>query len=184
METNIGNLFTFLKNREDRPIPLKAQFKFTPDQIDWEGLAYNESELDLIKSTDSIENVVWSKVPTDTSTIKWIIKNSPDNLNLDIVDVNSPGMISALAEAGIKIDSERLDKDLKIDKYSQLLGLYRHYDLEKLNLNEMVDFSVVSVAKWFSSIAKKDEELAKRIIDFSKFNTDNPEIEKLVSDYI
>ena len=115
MAADIGKLFNFLKDKEDRPIPLKAQFKFTPENIDWEGLAYDQKELNLIKDTDNLENVVWEKVPQNTENLKWIIRNSPDNVRMSSIDINDSGMISLLGSNEVKVPIEKF-KELKIDE--------------------------------------------------------------------
>ena len=116
MAADIGKLFNFLKDKEDRPIPLKAQFKFTPENIDWEGLAYDQKELNLIKDTDNLENIVWEKVPQDTENLKWIIRNSPNNVRMSSIDINDSGMISLLGSNEVKVPSEKF-KELGSEVY-------------------------------------------------------------------
>ena len=95
----IGEMFKFLRDNEDRPIPLKAQFKFTPDVIDWEGLAYDIQDLDLIKGSNNEKNIIWDKVPqSDFEVLRWVMNNYPDKINPKKIDINQKGVAGLLAK--------------------------------------------------------------------------------------
>lgn len=96
----IGKFFAFLKDKEDRDIPLKAQFTFSPESIDWNELGYDVNDLDLIKQTDNIENIVWDKVDqSDFAVLKWVINNTPKKIDPSKIDINTRGIAGMLAKA-------------------------------------------------------------------------------------
>ena len=112
----IGDMFKFLRDKEDRPIPLQAQFTFTPEDIDWEGLSYDEKDLNLIKNTDNIDKIVWDKVDQSKfDVLKWVIENSSKNIDKSNININEKGIVGLLHKND---RSDIIDWDkYKIDSY-------------------------------------------------------------------
>ena len=143
----IGEMFKFLRDNEDRPIPLKAQFKFTPDVIDWEGLAYDIQDLDLIKGSSNEKNIVWDKVPqSDFEVLRWVMNNYPDKINPKKIDINQKGVAGLLA----KTKPELLNWDsYTVDTYVKAMqGLRIAKDLidweNKLDYNDLPTMKFMS----------------------------------------
>lgn len=158
---HIGEFFKFLRDKEDRPIPLQAQFTFTPEDIDWEGLAYNEKDLNLIKDTDNLDNVVWDKVDQSKFDIlKWVIQNSKENVDPAKININEKGIVGLLSKE--RPDLINWDK-FKIDSYVKAMNAIR-YGEDKVNWDN-IDYSDYPTLAILSK--KKPEVLDKSKIDMS-----------------
>ena len=164
----LGSFFNFLKDKEDREVPLRAQFTFTPDSIDWEGLKYDIEDLNLIKNTDSMDNIVWDKVDqSNFEVLNWVIKNAGDNVDLENIDINREGILPLLGKHAA--DSIPWDK-VKINSYSDAM-LATRIAKDKINWNEQVDFTQYPTVKFLhmkepglidkSNIDTSDEKFAK-----------------------
>ena len=154
----VGEFFKFLRDKEKKEIPLKAQFAFTPENIDWENLAYDENDLNLIKDTNSMDNIVWDKVPQNTiASLRWIINNAPDKLDASKIDPNAAGVVGLLA----KSKPEIINWDgFVVDSYAKAMqGLRAGKD--KIDWSTQVDYNNFPTMKF---MAKHGPEL----IDKSK----------------
>lgn len=165
---HIGDFFKFLRDNEDRPIPLQAQFTFTPEDIDWEGLAYDEKDLNLIKDTDNIDKIVWDKVDQSKFDIlKWVIQNSKDNVDPAKININEKGIVGLLSK-------ERPDlidwKNFKIDSYVKAMNAIR-YGEDKVEWDN-IDYSDYPT---LAIISKKKPG----VIDKSKVDMSNEKIASL-----
>lgn len=169
-KATIGKFFQFLRDKEDREIPLRAQFTFTPDAIDWEELAYSIEDLNLIKDTKSEENIVWDKVnQSDFDVLNWVMKNSPDNLQLGNVDVNAKGILALLAKhAPEQIPFEKI----QIKGYVEALQALRH-GKDKINWSEQVDYTSFPAVKFLM-------QKAPEVVDKSKIDTSDPKFKELL----
>ena len=163
----------FLRDTEDRQIPLKAQFTFTPGDIDWEDLAYSIEDLNLIKDTKSEENIVWDKVnQSDFDVLNWVMKNSPENLELGNVDINAKGILALLAKhAPDQIPFEKI----KISGYVEALQALRH-GKDKINWSEQVDYTSFPTVKFLLNKAPE-------LVDLSKIDRSDSKMAELVDKY-
>jgi len=167
----IGEMFKFLRDKEGRDIPLKAQFTFTPDDIKWDELAYDVNDLILIKDTDNLENIVWEKVPqSNFETLRWVIQNSPENVDVSKIDVNAKGVVGLLA----KDRKDAIDWDkYTIDSYTKAMAALRHGG-DDVNWNN-IDYSDYPTLYMLNN--KKPE-----VIDKSKVDMSNEKIAALFSE--
>ena len=164
----IGEMFKFLRDKEDRPIPLRAQFTFTPEEIDWAGLKYNENDLNLIKQTDNIDKIAWDKVDqSDFGTLKWVIQNSPDNIDPENIDINAKGILGLIAAKRPELINW---DDYMIDSYVKAMGAVRHGG-DDVNWNN-IDYTS---APTISFILKRKPE----VIDKSKLDMSDERIASL-----
>ncbi len=165
----IGNFFKFLKDKEDREIPLRAQFSFTPESIDWEGLEYGLDDLNLIKDTDSQENIVWDKVNQSSfDVLNWVVQNSSDNVDMSKIDVNQSGIIGLLSKHDIDIPWEKVI----IDDYVDAMNAYR-YGKDFIDWDKQIDYTSATALKFF---AMKDPD----ILDVNKIDASDPKMEKII----
>jgi len=157
----IGEMFKFLRDKEDRPIPLRAQFTFTPEDIDWAGLKYNENDLNLIKQTDNIDKIVWDKVDqSDFSTLKWVIQNSPENIDPENIDINAKGILGLIAQKRPELINW---DDYKIDSYVKAMGAVRHGG-DDVNWNN-IDYTSAPTISFL--LKRKPEVIDKSKLDMS-----------------
>jgi hypothetical protein len=159
---HIGEFFKFLRDKEERPIPLQAQFTFTPEDIDWEGLAYNEKDLNLIKDTDNIDKIVWDKVDQSKFDIlKWVIENSSKNIDKSNININEKGIVGLLHKNN---RSDIIDWDkYKIDSYVKAVNAIR-FGEDNVNWNN-IDYSDYPTLKILSK--RKPEVIDKSKVDMS-----------------
>jgi len=165
----IGEMFKFLRDKEDRPIPLKAMFTFTPEEIKWDELSYDVNDLDLIKDTDNIKNIVWDKVPqSDFNVLRWVIQNDPDKIDRDMIDYNAKGVVGLLA----KTNPELVDwSKFKIDSYVKAMQAVRS-GKDEVDWSNQLDYNDIPTMKF---MAKNAPEL----VDKSKI--ENEEIISIFS---
>ena len=172
-KATIGAFFKFLRDKENRAIPLRAQFTFTPDAIDWEDMAYSIEDLNLIKDTNSEENIVWDKVnQSDFEVLNWVIKNSPENIKLDNIDINASGILALLAKHAP--DSIPFDR-IFIQGYPAAMQGLRH-GKDKINWSEQVDYTSFPAVKFLLS---KEPEL----VDVSKIDRSDPKFKELLDQH-
>ena len=165
----IGSFFKFLENKEDREIRLQAQFTFTPDDINWEGLAYNLTDLNLIKDTDNMSNIVWDKLDQSSfDVLNWVIQNSPDNVDMTKIDINQSGIIGLLAKKDIDIPWGKVI----IDDYVDAMNAYR-YGKEFIDWDNQIDYTSATALKFF---AFKDPD----ILDVNKIDASIPGMDKII----
>jgi hypothetical protein len=172
-KATIGAFFKFLRDKEDRPVPLRAQFTFTPNDIDWEDMAYSIEDLNLIRDTKNEENIVWDKVnQSDFDVLNWVMKNSPENLELGKVDVNAKGILALLAKhAPDQIPFE----NIKIKGYVEALQALRH-GKDKINWSEQVDYTSFPAVKFLL-------QKAPEVVDVSKIDKSDPKFAELLDKY-
>ena len=169
----IGNFFKFLRDKEDKEIPLRAMFTFTPNDIDWDGLGYSISDLDLIKKTDNLENIAWDKVDqSEFEVLNWVIKNSPENIELDKIDINRKGILALMAK--FAPDDIPFDK-VKVSGYVEAMNALR-YGRDNINWSEQVDYTSFPAVKYLL-------QTAPEIVDKSKIDSSNEMMASLLSKY-
>ena len=172
-KATIGNFFKFLRDKEDREIPLKAQFSFTPDAIDWDGLAYNLNDLNLIKQTDNAKNIVWDKVnQSDFNVLNWVIQNAPDNLDIDKIDINQKGILSRLNKyAPDQIPYERL----MVSGYVQAMHALRSAK-DKIDWDTQFDYDDPTGVSFMM-------QNAPELLSLGKIDRSNPKMVDILSKY-
>jgi len=158
----IGQFFKFLRDKEDREIPLQAQFTYTPDDIDWEGLAYNIKDLNLIKDTDNLDKIIWEKVPqNDFDVLRWVIQNAPEKLDKSKIDYNAKGVVGLLA----KTNPDLVDwSNYKIDTYVKAMQAVRSGG-DKIDWDRQVDYSSYPTVKYL--VKNAPDKIDKSQVDMS-----------------
>jgi len=117
-------LYRFLRDKEGIPIPFKAQLAYTPESIDWNGLAYDENDLNLIRDTNNMDKIAWDKVnQSDFGILKWVIQNSPENIDPENIDINAKGILGLIADKRPELINW---DDYMIDSYVKAMGAVRH----------------------------------------------------------
>lgn len=165
----IGSFFKFLDDKEDREIPLRAQFSFTPDSIDWERLPYNLEDLNLIKDTDNIDKIIWDKVKqSDFDVLNWVIQTTPDKVDMNKIDINQSGIIGLLSKQDLDIPWEKVI----IDDYVDAMNAYR-YGKYFINWDKQIDYTSATALKFF---AMKDPD----ILDVNKIDASIPGMDKII----
>lgn len=165
----IGSFFKFLDDKEDREIPLRAQFSFTPDSIDWERLPYNLEDLNLIKDTDNIDKIIWDKVKqSDFDVLNWVIQTTPDKVDMNKIDINQSGIIGLLSKQDLDIPWEKVI----IDDYVDAMNAYR-YGKDFINWDKQIDYTSATALKFF---AMKDPD----ILDVNKIDASIPGMDKII----
>ena len=166
----IGKFFNFLKDKEKKDIPLQAQFTFTPENISWDELAYNERDLDLIKQTDNIDKIVWDKVDqSNPDTLAWIFDNAPNKFDISKVDPNERKLFGKV----VKNAADQVDWDkIKIDAYVKAVFAIR-YGGDNVNWNN-IDYSDYGTVVYLYK-NKPD------VLDLSKIDTENPRLADFIN---